>query len=58
VEDDVLVKIMGTEEAAEKWGLHQDSIKRLCASKRVKAVRIGKTWVLVRDQPNPKTRRD
>ncbi|WP_423230492.1 helix-turn-helix domain-containing protein [Clostridium cylindrosporum] len=45
---------MGTEEAAERWDLSQDHIKRLCRDGKVIAKRIGKTWVLERDQPNPK----
>jgi len=47
-------RVMGTEEAAERWDLSQDHIKRLCRDGKVIAKRIGKTWVLERDQPNPK----
>ncbi|MFB5678824.1 helix-turn-helix domain-containing protein [Paenibacillus terreus] len=50
----VLNNIMGTEEAAEKWGLAQDYIKRLCREGKVSATLIGKTWVLDKNQPNPK----
>lgn len=46
--------IMGTEEAAERWGLSQDHIKRLCRDGKVKCIRIGKTWVLDKNQPSPK----
>ena len=53
-----LEKIMGTEEAAELWQLSQDHIKRLCREGKVKAVRIGKTWVIDKDQPNPKRKGD
>lgn len=49
-----LEHIMGTEEAAELWQLSQDHIKRLCREGKVKAVRIGKTWVIDKNQPNPK----
>lgn len=49
-----LGRVMGTEEAAERWGLSQDHIKRLCRNGKVKCIRIGKTWVLDRNQPNPK----
>ena len=45
--------IMGTEEAAERWGLSQQYIKNLCREGKVKAVQIGKTWVLDKDQNNP-----
>lgn len=44
---------MGTEEAAELWGLTQDHIKKLCRLGKCNAVRIGKTWVVARDQNNP-----
>ena len=49
----VLDHIMGTDEAAEKWGISQDHVKRLCRDGIVAARLIGKTWVLDRDQPNP-----
>jgi excisionase family DNA binding protein len=48
-----LEHIMGTEEAAAQWGLSQQYIKNLCREGRVKAVQIGKTWVLDKNQPNP-----
>lgn len=49
-----LKHIMGTDTASERWGLSQDHIKRLCRDGKVKAVQIGKTWVLDSNQPNPK----
>lgn len=49
----ILEQIMGTEEAATRWGLTQDHIKRLCREGKVKAVLIGRTWILEKDQPNP-----
>lgn len=49
-----LKNIIGTETASERWGLSQDHIKRLCRDGKVKAVQIGKTWVLDINQPNPK----
>lgn len=51
-----LDRIMGTEEAATKWGLHQDSVKRLCREGKVKAILIGRTWVMDKNQPNPKSK--
>lgn len=50
----VLDRIMGTEEAAQLWGISQDHVKRLCRDGVVKARLIGRTWILVKDQPNPK----
>lgn len=54
--DDIMRRIMTTEEAGELWGLSQDRIKRLCSSGQVVAVKRGKTWLLFRDQDNPKQR--
>jgi hypothetical protein len=48
-----LDQIMGVIEAGERWSLHPDSVKRLCVQKKVIAKKIGKTWVLLKDQPNP-----
>ena len=49
-----LNQLMGVEEAAELWGLAPGSIKNLCASGKVIAVKIGKTWVIPKNHPNPK----
>lgn len=49
---------MGVDEAAEKWLLSPGYIKNLCASGRLLAVKIGKTWILDREQPNPSQRED
>jgi hypothetical protein len=53
---DPLDQIMGTEDAARIWGLSQDHIKKLCRAGKCRARLIGKTWVLLKDQPNPSTR--
>lgn len=53
----ILDEIMGTEEAAELWGFSQDHIKRLCREGKVLAKPVGKTWILVKDQPNPKDKK-
>ena len=45
-----LNNIMGVEEAAELWNLSPGYIKNLCASGKVKAVKIGKTWVIDKNQ--------
>lgn len=52
--DNILSQLMTTEEASELWGLSQDHIKRLCSSNKVVARKRGKTWLILRDQPNPK----
>jgi hypothetical protein len=54
VQGSTLNQIMGVEEAAERWNLAPGYIKNLCNSNKVHAVKIGKTWVLDKNQPNPK----
>lgn len=51
-----LNEVMGTDEAGKLWGLSADHVKKLCADGTVKAVKIGKTWIIDRNQPNPKKR--
>ncbi|MDR6725034.1 excisionase family DNA binding protein [Paenibacillus amylolyticus] len=51
--DELMSQLMTTEEAAELWGLSQDHIKRLCADKLI-ACKRGKTWLILKDQSNPK----
>ncbi|MDQ0876745.1 hypothetical protein QFZ77_005404 [Paenibacillus sp. V4I3] len=48
-----LEHIMGTEEAAELWGIKQGHVKNLCRDGKVLAIQIGKTWILDKNQPNP-----
>jgi excisionase family DNA binding protein len=44
---------MGVEEAAKLWGTTPGYVKNLCAEGKVRAVKIGKTWILDKNQPNP-----
>lgn len=50
----VLDQVMGVQEAGELWGLSADRIKGLCQSGELYAKKIGKTWVIDKNQPNPK----
>lgn len=50
----ILDKIMGVEEAAQLWNYSPGYIKNLCAGGKVEARKIGKTWILVKGQKNPK----
>jgi hypothetical protein len=52
--DELRDLIMGTEEASKLWGLSQDHIKKLCRLGRCEAIQIGKTWIIMKNQPNPK----
>ena len=52
---DILDQIMGVEEAAKLWGYdNPDSVKRLCREGKVRAKKIGKTYVIPKDHPNPR----
>ena len=46
--------IMDTKEASELWGLSPDRIKRLCQTGEIQAKKIGNSWAIFKDQPNPK----
>lgn len=50
----VLDQIMGVQEAAELWGLSADRVKGMCQRGEAKAKKIGNSWVLDRNQTNPK----
>jgi hypothetical protein len=55
----VLENIIGVKEASELWGLDASYIKNLCAQGKVKAKKIGNTWVIDKRQENPsKAKRD
>ncbi|HHB3507858.1 TPA: hypothetical protein ACORDH_004992 [Bacillus cereus] len=49
-----LEHIMGVKEAGEMWGLSADRVKGLCQAGEVIAKKIGNSWVLDKNQPNPK----
>ena len=52
---DNLENVMGVQEASELWGLSAGYIKNLCARGKIKARNIGKTWIIDKSQPNPKS---
>ncbi|QQZ64490.1 type I-C CRISPR-associated protein Cas8c/Csd1 (plasmid) [Paenibacillus sonchi] len=53
-QQNALNDVMGVEEAAELWGLSPGRIKNICAEGKLQARKIGKTWVIAKNQPNPK----
>lgn len=55
-EHDELSDVIGVEEAAELWGLSPGYIKNLCAMEKIKAKKIGKTWVILKSQERPNKR--
>lgn len=46
--------IMDTKTASELWGMSQDRIKHLCSQGEIEAVKVGNSWAIYRNQPNPK----
>lgn len=48
-----LHNVIGVEEAAELWGLSAGTIKNYCAQGKIQSRKIGKTWVIDKNQPNP-----
>lgn len=46
--------IIDTKTASELWGMSQDRIKHLCSQGEIEAVKVGNSWALYRNQPNPK----
>ncbi|MGA9172404.1 MAG: helix-turn-helix domain-containing protein [Thermoactinomyces sp.] len=49
---------MGVEEAAKLWGYKPGYIKNLCAQGKIEAKKIGKTWVISKNQPHPRENAD
>lgn len=53
----VLDQVIGVDEASELWGLSPGYIKNLCAEGKVEARKIGKTWIILKNQNNPKMKK-
>jgi Helix-turn-helix domain len=49
----MLENVIGVEEASKLWGLSPGYIKNLCASGKIDSKKIGKTWVINKNQPHP-----
>ena len=50
--------IIGVQEASELWGLSAGHIKNLCAAGQIKCKKIGQTWIIDKNQDNPKNEND
>ncbi|WP_161809558.1 helix-turn-helix domain-containing protein [Heyndrickxia oleronia] len=49
---------MSTSQAADLWGLHQDTIKRLCRTGKIAAIKLDSDdpkspYLILRNQPSP-----
>jgi len=54
----ILEQIMGVDTASKLWGLAPSTVKDMCAAGKVTARKIGKTWVIPKDHPNPKNKKE
>jgi hypothetical protein len=45
--------IMGVSQASDIWGLDPSTIKKMCSSGRIPAIKIGDTWIMRKDQERP-----
>ncbi|PYY28334.1 helix-turn-helix domain-containing protein [Paenibacillus illinoisensis] len=54
--NNIMSQLMTTDEAAEMWELSSGHIKNLCNKGDVIASKVSNTWLLLRDQPNPKNK--
>lgn len=50
----MLENIIGVDEASKIWDLSPGYIKNLCAEGKIKAKKIGNTWVIDKTQENPR----
>lgn len=48
--------IMGVHEAAILWGLNHGHIKNLCNEGKLDCIKIGKTWIISKDNCDPTQR--
>jgi len=53
-----LQQLWSCQDASKEWELSPHYIKNLCKAGKVKAVQIGKTWIIDKNQPNPRKERD
>jgi len=49
-------KLMSVKEASEMWGLSIAQVKQLCVQGKVIRKKIGNSWVILKDQENPRQR--
>lgn len=49
-----LENIADIKQMSEIWGLSESRIKTMCQNGELKAKKLGTTWVVAKNQPNPK----
>jgi hypothetical protein len=53
ISENNLNSVIGVDEASELWDISAGYIKNLCADGKIKCKKVGKTWVIDANQPNP-----
>ena len=53
----ILEQIMGVDEASELWTLSPGYLKNLCAEEKIQARKVGNTWIILKNQENPKMKK-
>lgn len=48
-----LNNVVGVEDASKLWGLSPGTIKNYCAEGKIISKKIGNTWIIEKNQPNP-----
>ena len=46
--------VMDVEEASELWGISKQRLKVICAEGGVIARKVGRIWIIEKDQKNPR----
>jgi len=49
-----LDQVIGVDDAAKMWGMTPGAVKNMCARGKIRCKKIGKTWVVDKNQPHPK----
>lgn len=49
-----LDQVIGVEDAAKMWGTTPGAVKNMCARGKIRCKKIGKTWVVDKNQTYPK----
>lgn len=57
VDDSAYDNLISVNEAAKLWDFSTDRIKRFCQDSEIIARRIGRDWVIIKNQPAPERKR-
>ncbi len=49
-----IYNVMDIDEASELWGISKPHLKRLCVNDKIIARKVGRIWLIEKDQANPR----